>query len=136
MTVTVCLAICSAHAGGILIDLEDRERVLERLEAGDERLEAARDALVRAAEAAMLVPVRPITEGKQGGRRTAPSGDPRDYVSLSPYWWPDPDTDDGTPYIRHDGEVNPERYEYDTPKLGDMGTAVRTMGMAYAVTGD
>ena len=136
MTVTVCLAICSAHAGGILIDLEDRERVLERLEAGDERLEAARDALVRAAEAAMLVPVRPITEGKQGGRRTAPSGDPRDYVSLSPYWWPDPDTDDGTPYIRHDGEVNPERYEYDTPKLGDMGTAVRTLGMAYAVTGD
>jgi hypothetical protein len=128
--------VCTAHAGGILIDLDDRERVLERLQAGDEQLEAARAALARAAEAAMRVPVRPITEGKENGRRTAPSGDPRDYVSLSPYWWPNPDTEDGTPYIRHDGQVNPERYEYDTPKLGDMGKAVRTLGMAYFITGD
>lgn len=137
VTTAVFSASVSAASGeGILIDLDDRERVLEQLEAGNRDLLEARDGLIRAAETAMLVPVRPITEGKEGGKRTAPSGDPRDYVSLSPYWWPDPDTPDGTPYIRHDGKVNPDRYEYDTPKLGDMGKAVRTLGMAYHITGD
>ena len=34
-----------------------------------------------------------------------PSGDKHDYMSLGPYWWPDPDKPDGLPYIRRDGEV-------------------------------
>ncbi len=32
--------------------------------------------------------------------RTAPSGDKHDYLSLAPYWWPDPKTKDGLPYLR------------------------------------
>ena len=36
------------------------------------------------------------------------SGDKHDYLSLAPYWWPNPQTSDGLPYIRIDGEVNPE----------------------------
>ena len=40
-------------------------------------------------------------------RIRAPSGDPHDYASLGPYWWPDPAKPDGIPYIRRDGEVNP-----------------------------
>ena len=135
-TLVLGASACCAQGEGILIDLNDRDRVLEQIKAGDADLIAARDALIRAAEDAMQVPVRAITEGKEGGKRTAPNGDPRDYVSLSPYWWPNPDTDDGLPYIRHDGKVNPERYEYDTPKLDDMGKAVRTLGMAYHITGD
>ena len=39
--------------------------------------------------------------------RTAASGDKHDYLSLAPYWWPDPDKEDGLPWIRRDGEVNP-----------------------------
>lgn len=35
-----------------------------------------------------------------------PSGDKHDYMSYSRYWWPNPDTPDGLPYIRRDGEVN------------------------------
>ena len=38
----------------------------------------------------------------------APSGNEHDYTSMGPYWWPNPDTPDGLPYIRRDGEVNPE----------------------------
>ena len=41
--------------------------------------------------------------------RIAPSGDPHDYYSTGPYWWPNPDTADGLPYIRIDGKFNPER---------------------------
>ena len=32
------------------------------------------------------------------------SKDPRDYMTLSPYWWPDSTKTDGLPYIRKDGE--------------------------------
>lgn len=38
----------------------------------------------------------------------AASGDKHDYLSLAPYWWPDPEKADGLPWIRRDGEVNPE----------------------------
>ena len=37
-----------------------------------------------------------------------PSGDPHDFVSMGPYWWPNPDTKDGLPYVNRDGYVNPE----------------------------
>lgn len=136
MQLAIAASFAMAGGQGLLTDLADREVVLERLEAGDRGLAASRDALLRSAEAAMEVPIRPITSGKENGERLAPSGDPHDYVSLSPYWWPDPDTKDGLPYVRRDGRVNPERYDYDTPKLGDMGSAVRTLGFAYHITGD
>jgi len=41
----------------------------------------------------------------------AVSGDPHDYMSMGPYWWPNPNTPSGLPYIRRDGEVNPETKE-------------------------
>ncbi|MFC3052191.1 alginate lyase family protein [Kordiimonas pumila] len=37
----------------------------------------------------------------------APSGDMQDYYSLGAYWWPNPDTSDGLPYVRRDCERNP-----------------------------
>lgn len=40
---------------------------------------------------------------------TPPSGDKHDYMSVAPYWWPNPDTPDGLPYVARDGRVNPER---------------------------
>jgi len=39
---------------------------------------------------------------------TPPSGDKHDYMTLAPYWWPDPSKPGGLPYIRRDGETNPE----------------------------
>ncbi|WP_231616073.1 alginate lyase family protein [Novipirellula artificiosorum] len=39
---------------------------------------------------------------------TPPSGDERDYYSIAPYWWPDPEKEDGLPWIRRDGRVNPD----------------------------
>jgi len=47
----------------------------------------------------------------------AASGDPHDYFSEGPYWWPDPKNPDG-PYIRRDGETNPERYDLHPKALG------------------
>jgi hypothetical protein len=36
-----------------------------------------------------------------------PSGDKHDYISIGPYWWPDPIKEAGLPWIRRDGEINP-----------------------------
>ena len=37
----------------------------------------------------------------------APSGNRRDYWHPAPYWWPNPDTPDGLPYILRDGQRRP-----------------------------
>ncbi|MCC5932087.1 MAG: alginate lyase family protein [Cyclobacteriaceae bacterium] len=64
-----------------------------------------------------------------------PSGDKQDYTTQGPYWWPDPDTEDGLPYIRRDGEVNPEFYEYtDRQQFESMISAVRHLSLAYFFT--
>jgi hypothetical protein len=69
-------------------------------------------------------------------RHTPPSGDKRDYFSLSINFWPDPSKEDGLPYIPRDGQVNPEEKEYDRPALERMTQGVDTLAFAYAVTGE
>lgn len=56
--------------------------------------------------------MEPLTVAPNNKIRIAPSKDPRDYITLSPYWWPDLSKVDGVPYIRKDGNRNPEVYEY------------------------
>ncbi|MFT3996467.1 MAG: alginate lyase family protein, partial [Asticcacaulis sp.] len=70
--------------------------------------------------------------------RTPPSGDPHDYMSMGPYWWPDPATPTGEPYIRRDGQVNPERATnaFDRTALSRMSDAVEALSLAYYFTGD
>lgn len=70
-------------------------------------------------------------------RKLPPSGDRRDYMTLSPYWWPDPAKPDGLPYVRRDGERNPEVYDYpERENAGLLGEAARTLALCYAVTGE
>src|SRR5262245_27147714 len=78
--------------------------VRRRIERGDARLSAAVDRLRARADEAMRTPVLSVADKPQ----TPPSGDKHDYLSMAPYWWPDPDKPDGKPYIRKDGRVNPE----------------------------
>ena len=47
----------------------------------------------------------------------AKTGDAHDYCSYGPYWWPNPDTPDGLPYVRRDGEIRPGTLEEITPRL-------------------
>jgi hypothetical protein len=67
---------------------------------------------------------------------TPPSGDKHDYMSLSPYWWPDPSKPDGKPYIRKDGEINPERAKYDLEPMEKTADAIGALGLAYYFTED
>ena len=103
-----------------------------RVMAGDPELMGSLETLVQLADAAIDEPMRSVADKKD----LPPSGDKHDYVSLSPYWWPNPDTPDGLPYIRKDGEFNPERDQYDVSKLDTFGTTVTRLGYAYYYTGD
>lgn len=111
-------------------------RVLElnksQLQNGDTQLIPAFDSLLREAEQALqLVP--PSVMDKE---TVPPSGNKHDYTSMSPYWWPNPDTEDGLPYIRKDGVVNPERNAFDKVPGSTMSQAVTTLSLAYYFTDD
>ena len=69
--------------------------------------------------------------------KTAASGDKHDYLSQGRYWWPNPNTADGLPYIRKDGVSNDEEVNaLDRNRLGDMASHVTTLSLAYFFTGD
>ncbi len=59
----------------------------------------------------------------------AVSGNPHDYYSESPYWWPNPDDPDG-PYIRKDGIHNPNRFMDHKNALNDLYDAFLTLSLA------
>lgn len=61
-----------------------------------------------------------------------PSGDKHDYMSLAPYFWYDSSKPNGLPYLRRDGQTNPEVRQYKDkeyqPKLCEY---VQTLALAY-----
>ncbi|OYU54178.1 MAG: hypothetical protein CFE25_16215 [Chitinophagaceae bacterium BSSC1] len=66
-----------------------------------------------------------------------PSGNKHDYMSLAPYWWPDPSKPNGLPYIRKDGEVNPEVKNYpDKEQMPKLCENVNTLALAYFYSGN
>jgi len=66
-----------------------------------------------------------------------PSGDKHDYMSRATYWWPDPSKPGGLPYIRHDGQTNPENRKItDHEEFGQMSEAARALALAWYFTGN
>jgi hypothetical protein len=53
---------------------------------------------------------------------------PQDYVSEGPYWWPDP-KNPAAPYIRKDGQRNPDRFMGNRNDLGSICTAMLSLGI-------
>lgn len=67
-----------------------------------------------------------------------PSRDKHDYLSISRYWWPDPEKENGLPWIRKDGLTNPDTQTdaVDRNRLGLMTTGVKYLSLAYYFTED
>lgn len=128
------LGSAAAQAGGIWQDTDELAAVAATGQSPD-GMYTSRAGLIRAADRALTQPIPHLTD-KQA---TPPSGDKRDYTSLAVYFWPNPDTDDGLPYVRHDGEVNPEKWDeqkYDAKRLGTMKSEIRALARGYAMTHD
>lgn len=67
-----------------------------------------------------------------------PSKDKHDYMSIGPYWWPNAKTENGLPYIRKDGEINPDtRNNFtDFVEKKNFISAVKTLKDAFFYSDD
>ncbi len=72
-----------------------------------------------------------------------PSGNANDYWHPAPYWWPNPDTQDGLPYIRKDGERAPgtsmyeaESDKYDRTRLQRVFDDSFILALAWKFSGE
>jgi hypothetical protein len=121
-----------AQAGRVFIlDWSDLERAKQSLRTSPELIPALKK-LQRDADGALAGGNYSVTDKTIA----PPSGNKHDYMSLAPYWWPNPDTPNGLPYIRRDGEINPERdHASDRKRLDAMVHAVTTLASAYFFTG-
>lgn len=59
-----------------------------------------------------------------------------DYVSLSIYFWPNPETKNGLPYIGKDGVVNPESNLYDLKKFNTTTYNLMSLSISNHLTGN
>ncbi len=69
--------------------------------------------------------------------KVPPSGSKHDYMSIAPYFWPDPSKPNGLPYMRQDGKVNPDsKNEENTDhiRLGRTIDRIETLALAYYFT--
>ena len=109
------------------------KKVKALISAGDKNMNKGFEELIKAANGALTF--RPVSVMEK--QNNPPSGDKHDYMSLAPYFWPNPDTKDGLPYIRKDGQVNPEVSDYkDKEYMPKLCAVLETLGLAYYFTND
>jgi hypothetical protein len=116
-----------------LLDAIHLETIRRRIREGDKTLAAPLSRLERDARKALTEgPFSIVNKGV-----TPPSGDKHDYMSQAPYFWADPKSPNGLPYIRRDGERNPEINKItDHRSLDDLENSVETLALAYYFKGD
>ena len=62
-------------------------------------------------------------------------GGPHDFFSEGDYWWPDP-KNPGGPYIRRDGESNPQNFVAHREAMIRMSVMVPALAVAWKLTGE
>lgn len=113
----------------LLLDGRQLVALRERLVDGDDRSAQLRQAVQALGDAAAADEPSYVVDKPAPG----PSGDVHDYVSLARYWWPNPESADGLPYVRREGETNPacRSDDVDAGRLARFSDGV----LALAVTG-
>ena len=115
-----------------ILDSDNLMKAKSRLQSNDPAVVPAFNTLIREADRALTSGTVSVVEKEL----TPSSGDKHDYMSLAPYWWPNPNKPTGLPYIRRDGEINPERDQTsDRKRLDNMVQTVRTLSLSYFFTG-
>lgn len=125
------------HAGGssaaeghpLIVKLDDLQYSQQQLTAKTPAFVGAFNKLLSSADRALKQPLYSVMDKSL----TAASGDKHDYYSFPPYWWPDPSKKDGLPYIRKDGETNPDANSDATDKkrLVAMSNDVSNLALAW-----
>lgn len=129
LTGILCAVSCSEPESKIPTDLEMARAMTKK---GIAPYTVAVDSL--RAEADRLLDDGPWSVMQKN--KVPPSGNMHDYYSLGVYWYPDPDQEDGLPYIRKDGYRNPEWLDYDSPALKKTIHSVSTLALAWFYTAE
>lgn len=137
-----CIAVifsswASVHEKGkpvvFALNVQSLEKNKKRVAAKDPSIMAAYKMLIKDADKALQFGPVSVMEKKND----PPSGDKHDYMSLAPYFWPDPNKPGGLPYIRKDGETNPEVKEYKDKEYQPLLCSnVQTLALAYYFSGE
>ncbi len=132
--IAIATSISAKTIDGIFVDFSKIEKVKKQIKKGNNNYLPAYRALIEKADGALREGPFSVMDKK----RTPPSGDKHDYLSMGPYWWPDPSKPDGLPYMRKDGEVNPEtRGDYvDRTAASKLFSNVENLGWAYYFSGE
>ena len=101
---------------------------------GDSLIHSAMDDLISECEQA----VESGTFSVMNKSVVPPSGNKHDYYSFGPYWWPDTTKPDGLPYVRRDGQRNPETRsaKFDRQAMRLMVRSVVPLALGYYYTGE
>src|ERR1041385_3333039 len=121
----------SATPRVFLLDGNYLHATRQRIHDGDKSLAPALAELERDAKSALRADSFSVVEKTN----LPPSGDKHDYMSIGPYFWPDPASSNGLPYIRHDGKRNPANRTSDRRALGSMIGNVEPLSLAFYLTG-
>ncbi|MEN8651302.1 alginate lyase family protein [Streptomyces sp. 21So2-11] len=119
-----------------VLDGKQLRETRRRLDRGDPALRGAlNDLVARADDRLGQGPWTVVDKPKP-----APSGDPHDYLSQAPYWWPSkPRTAEnpwGCPYVQRDGQRNPEvDTGTDHPDRAKVLDSAYTLSLAWYYTG-
>ena len=112
----------------IKIDKEELSEKNKRLQSGDATLVPAYNQLLKDADKALNY--KPVTVMNKTD--LPPSGNKHDYMSIAPYWWPNPSSPNGLPYIRKDGVVNPEIKNFpDKANMPVLCETINLLSLAY-----
>jgi hypothetical protein len=99
----------------------------------DPSLQATFDALLASARSALAAP--PLSVMQKG--RVPSSGDKHDFMSMAPYFWPNPATPTGLPFVQRDGEMYPEsRKDHDGLRLQQTVSRAHALALAWYLTGE
>lgn len=121
----------------VVIDGQRMRDAKARLDRGDPALRESVGRLTATADTYLNQGPWTVTDKP----KPAPSGDPHDYLSQAPYWWPSqPKTEEnpwGCPYVQRDGERNPEvDTGTDRPDIGKVFNSTTSLSLAWYYTGD
>lgn len=127
------MAPASSAPTVFLLNAQNLQKAKTRIRSGDKHFDAALKKLESEAQKALTTgPFSVVTKAV-----TPPSGDKHDYMSQAPYFWPDPKSRNGLPYIRRDGERNPEIEKIsDHRSLDQLIAATETLALSHYFTGN
>jgi hypothetical protein len=124
-----------AEIGGkprtFLVKLEHLSLAKNQWEAGNLVMKYSMKVLIRHANQALKHGPYSVIQKKY----LPPSGDRHDFLAYGTYFWPNPKTKNGQPWIKQDGFHNPDA-AMDWKRINPMAESVETLSLAYYFTGN